>query len=472
MSILANSPSTPITSRTELVDYFISGEKTKENWLIGCEHEKFAYRLSNLKPVAYDEPAGLRDFMTAMKEFGWQPIMESENIIGLSRGHASITFEPGGQIELAGSPLRSLHETSAETDQHLLEACAVADIFGIGFLGLGFHPTARREDIPWVPKGRYEIMRNYMPKRGTMGLDMMLRTCTVQVNLDFSDEADMVNKFRTSLALQPIATALFASSPFVEGQPSGFNSYRMHVWNHTDNDRSGGIPFAFEDGFGYERYTDYALDVPMYFVYRNGQYINCAGQSFRDFLQGKLPALPGELPTLNDWANHLTTLFPDVRLNKILEMRGADCGSAEMLLALPSFWVGILYDKTALDGAWQIVKNWTAEDHAKLHIDVPRLGLKAEIQGIQVSEIAHQAVTLAQQGLRRRAIRLHGGADETRYLDILFNLTESQENVADQLLAQQKHVPGFSMEKLFEMCRLQPPPDSNELQTANFGEAP
>ena len=469
MSVLANTQSTPVTSRKQLVDFFASGEKPKTEWLIGCEHEKFAYRLSTLKPISYDEPNGSRDFLTAMQEFGWKPVTENENIIGLSRGRTAISFEPGGQIELAGAPLGNLHETSAETDQHLLEACAIGDVLGIGFLGMGFHPTARREDISWVPKDRYKIMREYMPKKGTLGLDMMLRTSTVQVNLDFSDEADMVSKFRTSLALQPIATALFASSPFTEGQINGYNSYRMHVWNHTDPDRSGGIPFVFEEGFGYERYTDYALDVPMYFVYRDGHYIDCAGQSFRDFMQGKLPALPGEVPTLNDWANHLTTIFPNVRLKNILEMRGADCGSAEMLLALPSFWVGILYDKTALDGAWQLVKDWTAEDHAKLILDVPRLGLKADIRGTPVSEIAHKAVTLAQQGLRRRAIRLHHGADESRYLDTLFTITESGENFSDQLLMQQKHFADFSMEKIFEMCRLQPPPDNQSLESANFG---
>ena len=459
MSVLSNSASIPLTNRNQLIEYLVSGEKQKSDWLIGCEHEKFPYRLSTLNPVSYEEPAGLRDFMIAMQEFGWLPVMEGENIIGLSRGYAAISFEPGGQIELAGAPLKTLHETSAETDQHLLEACAVGDVLGIGFLGIGFHPTARCEDISWVPKGRYRIMREYMPKRGTMGLDMMLRTCTVQVNLDFANEADMVNKYRTSLALQPIATALFASSPFTEGLPNSFNSYRMHIWSDTDNDRSGGVPFVFEDGFGYERYVDYALDVPMYFVYRDGTYIDCSGQSFRDFLQGKLPALPGEVPTLNDWANHLTTLFPDVRLKKILEMRGADCGSAEMLLALPSFWVGILYDSTALGAAWDMVKNWTTEDHAKLRVDVARIGLRAEVRGISVQELAHQSVTLAQQGLRRRAIRLHHGADETRYLDTLFNITESGENVADQLMMQLRHMPDFSMQKMFDMCRLTPPPD-------------
>jgi glutamate--cysteine ligase len=459
MSVLLSDSSEPITSRDQLVNYFSRAGKPKTNWRIGCEHEKFAYRLSTLKPVSYDEPNGLRDFLTRMGDFGWKPVMEGDHIIGLSRGYAAISMEPGGQIELAGAPLATLHETSSENDQHLVEVNQIGEAMDIGFLGMGFHPTAKREDIPWVPKERYRIMRQYMPKRGKLGHDMMLRTCTVQVNLDFADEADMVKKYRTSLALQPIATALFASSPFTEGKANDFNSYRMHIWTDTDPDRCGAPEFVYEDGFGFERYTDYALDVPMYFVYRNGQYIDCAGQSFRDFLEGKLPALPKELPTLGDWANHLTTLFPDVRLKKILEMRGADTGDAEMLLALPSFWTGILYDSTACDGAWSLAKNWTAEERQKLRADVPRLGFKAEIGGRKVVDITHDLITLAQQGLRRRAQRLHGGADETRYLDILFNLTESQQNRSDQLLMQMQHFENFTMQKVFDMCRLQAPPE-------------
>ena len=462
MSVLLHESDQPITSRKQLVDYFSEAVKPKEEWLIGCEHEKFPYRLSTLKPVSYEEPNGLRDFLNAMKDYGWAAINEGDHIIGLSRGRSAITFEPGGQVELAGAPLLNLHETSAEIDQHLLEVNEIASKLDIGFLGIGFHPTARREDISWVPKERYRIMRDYMKKVGTMGHDMMLRTCTTQVNLDYADEADMIQKFRVGLALQPIATALFASSPFKEGKPNGYASYRMHVWDDTDNARCGPIPFVFEEGFGYERYIDYALNVPMYFVYRDGHYIDCSGQSFKDFLLGKLPAYPGELPTISDWANHLTTLFPDVRLKKVLEMRGGDSGTSEMLLALPSFWVGLLYDGPTLDEASQMIKDWSLEDRKNLRADAARLGFKAHIRGQSVREVAQQTITLAKQGLRRRMNRLHGGADETRYLDILFNFTESGQSRSDQLLMQTTHYENFGMKEVFESCRLLPPPEQKQ----------
>jgi len=519
MSILLNGSHETITHRDQLVAYFASGEKPKAKWRIGVEHEKFPYRLATLTPPSYDEAQGLRDVMQGMQAYGWQPIMEGAHIIGLTRGQAAITFEPGGQIELAGAPLATLHETAAELEQHLQEVCAVADKLGIGFLGLGFHPTATREAIPWVPKGRYAIMRQYMPKVGGHGLDMMLRTCTVQVNLDFADEADMRQKFRVALAVQPVVTALFASSPFTESKPNGFNSYRMQMWQDTDNARSGAPEFVYESGFGYERYTDYALDVPMYFVYRDGQYIDCAGQSFRDFMAGKLPALMGEQPTMTDWANHLTTLFPDVRLKKIVEMRGADAGNAAMLQALPSIWVGLMYDQTALDGAGALVKGWSAADRAKLRTDVLRHGLRAEIGGRSLLDVARDLVTLSQQGLRRRAVRstsgaiespspwggvrggvagqdnpalsniaLNGGhhpapspsprggglhrvggnlpstsyqqsfnseADETRYLEPLFDIIMAWENRADELL-KQFGAGAFDAAGFFNACRLLP----------------
>lgn len=458
MSVLANVSHTVITDRNQLVAYFAEAVKPKSEWLIGCEHEKFPYRLSTLKPVSYEEPNGIRDLLTGLQEFGWRPVMEGDHIIGLSRGRAGISLEPGGQFELAGAPFPNLHEIAAEIDQHLVEVCEIGNQLDIGFLGMGFHPTARRDDISLMPKDRYRIQADEMPKRGSKALDMMKRTCTVQVNFDCADEADMVKKYRVSLALQPIATALFASSPFTEGKPNGYASYRMHVWEDVDPARCGQVPFVFEDGFGYERYTDYALDVPMQFIYREGRYINCYGQSFRDFMAGKLPALPGELPTMVDWANHLTTMFPDVRLKRVLEMRGADTGSAEMLLALPSFWTGLLYDSTALDAAWDLVKSWTAEERQQLRIDAARLGLNARMRDFQLSNLAHVVVVMAQHGLRRRAQRLHGGADESRYLDILFNLTESAQSRSDDLLMQYKHVEDFNAQKLFDMCRLLPPP--------------
>lgn len=463
MSVLLHESNQPLTSHRQLVEYFSSAAKPKEEWLIGCEHEKFAYHLSNLKPVSYGEPNGLRDFLLAMQDnFGWKPVMEGDHIIGLTRAGANVSFEPGGQVELSGAPLQNLHETSAEIDQHMVEINEVGKKLGIGFLGIGFHPTARREDIQLVPKARYEIQKKNMPIKGPMALDMMLRTCTVQVNLDFSDEADMIKKFRTSLALQPIATALFASSPFTEGKLNGFNSYRMHVWENMDPDRSGIIPFVFENGFGFERYADYALNVPMQFIYRDEHYIDCYGQSFRAFMDGKLPALPGELPTINDWANHLTTIFPDVRLKKILEMRGADAGSNEMLLALPAFWTGIMYDTAALDAAAELVKDWSAEERAQLRKDVARRGFHAEMRGRSVRDLCNDALLISQQGLRRRAIRLHGGADESRYIDILFDYLDSNQNRSDLLIMHQEHYKDFTMQKLFDMSRLLPPPDLRE----------
>ncbi|HIJ63809.1 MAG TPA: glutamate--cysteine ligase, partial [Rhodospirillaceae bacterium] len=349
MSAPAQPSGEPLTSKQELVDHLAEGCKPPELWRIGTEHEKFAFRLDDLRPLPYDGDHGIRAVLDGMRRFGWQPVQEGENVIALVKGSASVTLEPGGQLELSGAPLETVHETCAEVDEHLTEVKTVASELGVAFLGLGFNPKWRREDIPWMPKGRYAIMRRYMPTRGGLGLDMMLRTCTVQVNLDFLSEADMVRKFRTSLALQPVATALWANSPFIEGRPSGYLSYRSHIWTDTDPDRTGMMGFVFEDGMGFERYVDYALGVPMYFVYRDGRYIDVAGASFRDFMAGRLDALPGERPTPGDWADHLTTIFPEVRLKRFLEMRGADGGPWRRLCALPAFWVGLLYDGTALD---------------------------------------------------------------------------------------------------------------------------
>jgi glutamate--cysteine ligase len=338
-------------------------------------------------------------------------------------------------LELSGAPLETLHQTCVEVTTHRRQIKEIAEGLGVGLLGLGFHPTATREDIHWMPKGRYRIMRAYMPKVGTMGLDMMLRTCTVQVNLDFDTEADMVAKMRLSGALQPLATALFANSPFTEGKPNGFLSKRMHVWEDVDNDRSGMPEFVFEDGFGYERWVDYLLDVPMYFVYRDGAYIDASGQSFRDFMTGSLAALPGELPTVGDWADHMSTAFPDVRLKKYLEMRGADGGPWSRLCALPAFWVGLLYDRVALDQAWQVVADWTAEDRARLRLDVPRLGLKAVVRGRSLQDVAKDILDIAHKGLARRNRLNQAGDNETGFLEPLHEIAASGVTAADELLA-------------------------------------
>lgn len=455
MSMLDFDDPTPLENRRQLVEYFIAAAKPKTEWLIGTEHEKFPFRLSTLKPVQYGESKGIKDLLQVLKIYGWQDVLEEEKIIGLKRGGAKISLEPGGQVELSGAPVKNLHETSAEIDQHLEELREVSQLLDIGFLGIGFHPLAHRGDFDWgVPKARYRIMRDYMAKRGKLGHDMMLRSCTVQVNLDYANEADMVRKMRVATALQPIATALFAASPFTEGQPNGFQSWRMRVWQDTDSDRCGMPDFVFEDGYGFERYVDYALDVPMYFVAREGRFIDVAGQSFRDFMQGRLPSLPGEIPIMSDWHNHLTTLFPDVRLKQFLEMRGADCGAAESILALPSFWTGLLYDDTACEAAWALVKDWTPEDRAFLHREAPRLGLKLEFRGASLADLAHEVIKLAQQGLRRRAIRLHGTADETRYLDGLFIMTETGLSYAEELLMRLEHQWDRDINQVFVDCRL------------------
>ena len=361
MSAPPQTKGAPITDRRQLIEYLEAGCKPKAEWRVGTEHEKFGYTHDDLRPLPYDGERGIRALLEGLAaQFNWQIVTENELPIALQRGGASVTLEPGGQVELSGAPVKTLHETCCEVHEHLDQVRAVAAPLGIGMLGLGFQPKWRREDIPWMPKGRYRIMGSYMPTKGRLGLDMMLRTCTIQTNLDFSSEADMVQKFRVGLAWQPVATALFANSPFTDGRPNGFLSYRSHVWTDTDPDRSGILPFVFEAGMGFERYVDHALDVPMYFVYRDGKYIDAAGQSFRDFLKGRLPALPGELPTITDWSDHLTTLFPEVRLKRYLEMRGTDGGPWRSLCALPALWVGVLYHQATLDAAWHRVKDWTS----------------------------------------------------------------------------------------------------------------
>ena len=351
-----------VESRDQLAVPMIKGEKPKDRWRIGTEHEKFVYRTADHRAPSYDEPGGIHDLLMALTRFGWEPVIEGGKVIALAGSDGTVSLEPAGQLELSGAPLENLHQTCAETGRHLKQVKEVGAELGLGFLGLGMWPDKTRAELPIMPKGRYKIMLDHMPRVGSMGLDMMLRTCTVQTNLDYSSEADMVQKFRVSLALQPLATALFASSPFTEGKPNGFMSYRSHIWTDTDPARTGMLPFVFEDGFGYERYVDYMLDVPMYLVFRDGKYIDAAGQSFRDFLKGELPALPGEKPRLSDWNDHLSTAFPEVRLKSFLEMRGADGGPWNRICALPALWVGLLYDQGALDAAWDLVKGWSIEE--------------------------------------------------------------------------------------------------------------
>ncbi|WP_029558402.1 glutamate--cysteine ligase [Xanthobacter sp. 91] len=428
---------TPISDRGELVAWMEEGAKPERSFRIGTEHEKIPFTMGRHEPVPYEGPKGIRKLLEGMRSLlGWEPIMEGETIIGLAdvTGGGAISLEPGGQFELSGAPLRTIHETCSELNAHLAQVREVATPLGIGFLAIGMSPKWSRSETPVMPKGRYKIMSNYMPKVGTLGLDMMFRTCTVQVNLDFSSEADMVKKMRVGLALQPVATALFANSPFTEGKPNGFLSFRSEIWRDTDNARSGMLPFAFEEGFGFERYVDYALDVPMYFVKRGDHYIDVAGSSFRDLLAGRNPLLPGETATLSDWINHLSTIFPEVRLKRFLEMRGADAGPSINLCALPAFWVGLLYDQQSLDAAWDLVKDWTAEERQTLRDDVPRLALKAEIRGRALRDVAKDVLKLSQAGLKRRGFHDRLGRDETRFLEPLEQTLLSGRVPAEELL--------------------------------------
>ena len=429
----SNSPL--IESRDQLIASFAKGEKPIANWRIGTEHEKFVYALSDHHAPSYDEPGGIRDLLAALEAYGWKPVIENGNVIALSGTDGSVSLEPAGQFELSGAPLDNLHETCAETGRHLQQVKAIGEKFGIGFLGLGMWPDKTRAELPIMPKGRYKIMLDHMPRVGTMGLDMMLRTCTIQVNLDYASEADMVKKFRVGLALQPLATALFANSPFLEGKPNGYLSYRSHIWSDTDPARTGMLPFVFEDGFGYERYADYALDVPMYFVYRDGQYIDAAGHSFRDFLEGKLSVLPGETPTLDDWTDHLSTAFPEVRLKTFLEMRGADGGPWSRICALPALWVGLLYDNGALDAAWDLVKDWSMEDREALRSAVPKLALDAPLPGGgKLRDIAGEVLNIASAGLSTRNRLDSSGSNETGFLDPLREVVRSGKVPAEVLL--------------------------------------
>jgi len=424
-----------ITHRDQLAAPMAKGEKPASAWRIGTEHEKFVYARSDHHAPSYTEKGGIRDILLALEGYGWEPIMEGDNVIAMKGADGAISLEPAGQLELSGAPLENLHQTCAESARHVAQVKAIGEHTGTSFLGLGMWPDKTRAELPIMPKGRYAIMLRHMPRVGSMGLDMMLRTCTIQTNLDYASEADMRQKFRVSLALQPLATALFANSPFTEGKPNGFLSYRSHIWSDTDPARTGMLPFVFEDGFGYERYVDYMLNVPMYFVYRDGKYIDAAGQSFRDFMAGKLPALPGEFPRESDWVDHLSTAFPEVRLKSFLEMRGADGGPTAKICALPALWVGLLYNQTALDAAWDLVKGWDMEGREALRAAVPKLALDAPLPGGgKLKDIASEVLDIAHAGLAARA-RLNAiGDDETGYLAPLRDIVASGKVPAQRLL--------------------------------------
>jgi glutamate--cysteine ligase len=424
-----------IQSRADLVAHIASGAKPRVDWHIGTEHEKFVYSLKDRKPLPYLGRPGIRALLEGMQRFGWRPVMEGENIIGLTQDDgAALSLEPGGQFELSGAQLKNVHETCAEVNTHRHQVREVCAEIGAGCLGLGFAPTWTLAEMPVMPKGRYGIMRAYMPKVGGYGLEMMFRTCTVQGNFDFSSEADMTKKFRVGLALQPVVTALFSNSPFREGIANGFLSYRSQIWTDVDTARSGMLPFVFEDGFGFERYVDYALDVPMYFVYRDGRYIDVSGKSFRDFLARKIPEVAHITPMMSDWADHLTTIFPEVRLKKYLEVRGADGGYWRRICGLPALWAGLFYDQTALDAAWDMVKDWTAEERQAMRSAVPVLALKAPFRGTNVLSLARRMLEIAGHGLQARATEF-GIPNEKCFLEPLQEMVDRGRTRAEELLA-------------------------------------
>ncbi len=439
----------PIESLDQLAAYMESGCKPPADWRIGTEHEKFGWIDNGAAPLPYDGPASVKAVLEGLRDrFGWQPVLEQGALIGLSRNGANVSLEPGGQLELSGAPLTDVHAVAAELDQHLAEVAQIAGPLGIGFSGLGAAPIWRHEDMPVMPKGRYRLMTEYMGRVGTHGTQMMYRTCTVQVNLDYASEADMVKKLRVALALQPVATALFASSPFFEGKPNGHRSWRSRIWRSLDDSRTGMLPFAFESGMGFQAYVDWVLDVPMYFVYRDGQYIDARGQSFRDFLNGKLPALPGEKPTLSDWADHMTTVFPEARVKKYIEMRGADCGDRAHIIALPAFWVGLMYDQTALDAAWDLVKGFDAETREGLRVAASVSALAGEAGGVKLMDLARAAVGLSHAGLAAR------GLGEERWLAPLVESLDRGEVQADRYLKALKGEWGGDLGRIYAATQL------------------
>ena len=426
-----------IESYGQLAEYLSAGCKSIKDWKIGTEHEKFGFVNDNFLPLPYDGQCSIKAMLEGLRDkYNWSEILEENNIIGLTKDGANVSLEPGGQLELSGAPLDSIHETCDEVNQHLKEVKSIADDLGASFFGLGAAPEWSHEDMPMMPKGRYKLMTDYMGRVGTHGTQMMYRTCTVQVNLDFSSEQDMIKKMRVGLALQPIATALFANSPFFEGKLVNHKSWRSRIWRDLDEDRTGMLPFVFEEGFGFEAWTEYVLDVPMYFVYRDGKYIDALGQSFRDFLNGKLPALPGERPKISDWADHLTTVFPEARVKQFIEMRGADGGPWRKLCALPAFWVGLMYDQNSLDSAWDICKNWDANTRDEMRIAASEEGIAADTNGLSLLDLARELIDISRAGLKNRARPGNGGLvpDECHFLNAIEEVIETGKSPACELI--------------------------------------
>lgn len=455
MSSPAAVDATCVESKQQLIDYIASGEKPPEDWRIGTEHEKFLYDAKTLRRLPYAGETSVEALLKALVGPNWEPIEEKGKVIALKgTDGGSVTLEPGGQFELSGAALENIHQTCDEVHTHLDQVVRACEQIGAGTVGLGFDPMWARADIEWMPKGRYKIMREYMPKKGTMGIDMMKRTCTVQVNLDYRSEPDMIEKMRIALALQPAATALFANSPFTEGKPNGFLSYRSHCWTDTDPDRCGMLPFVFEDGFGYERWVDYILDVPMYFVYRDGVYHDVSGKSFRDFMAGRLEGFEGELPTMTDWSDHMTTAFPEVRLKKFIEMRGADGGPWGNLCALPALWVGLLYDEQAQSEAAALIGDMTIEEISAMRDAVPKHALNAPFRDGTVRDVAADMLRICRGGLKRRVnLSPRSGNDEQHYIDPLDSIVESGKTFAEDLLEAYTTRWNGAIEPIFEECK-------------------
>jgi glutamate--cysteine ligase len=442
----------PIEHHDQLAQYLADGCKPKADWRIGTEHEKFGYCKDTHKPLPFSGERSIEAVLGGLRDrYGWAPVTEGGFLIGLEKDGANVSLEPGGALELSGAPVETIHQTCDEVNVHLAEVKSIADEIGVGFIGLGAAPAWSHDEMPLMPKGRYKLMDAYMDKVGTSGKMMMRRTCTVQVNLDFSSEPDMIKKMRVAIALQPVATALFANSPFFDGKPNGHKSWRARIWRHLDDARTGMLPFVFDEDFGFERYVEYMLDVPMYFVYRDGKYVDALGQSFRDFLKGQLPALPGETPTLSDWADHLTTAFPEARLKQFIEMRGADGGPWRRLCALPAFWVGLTYDQEALDAAYDLCKDWDTETREQWRVAASVDGLQAKVGGQSMHDIARECINIAELGLKNRAMPGAGGMvpDETHFLNALKDSVETGKTPADELLEQYHGAWGGDLSKIY-----------------------
>tara|TARA_Y100001934_G_C12280619_1_gene739712 strand:+ start:39 stop:1391 length:1353 start_codon:yes stop_codon:yes gene_type:complete len=445
-----------IESKSQLISNLSIGEKNSTDYRIGTEHEKFVFNLQSKKPIHYDEENGISSLLTKLKDFGWEPINEDDRVIALSRknanGGGSITLEPAGQFELSGEMFVSVHETYNELVEHKAQISKIGKTMGIDFLALGFAANWSREDMPVMPKSRYEVMRNYMPKVGNHGLDMMLRSSTAQVNLDFSSEKDMINKLKLSFLLQPVATALFANSPFSDGSLNGYKSIRSEYWKDTDPDRTGILTFVFDNSMSYERYVDYALDVPMYFISRKGKYIDLAGKSFRDFMMKKIDAVRNYDASIDDWELHLTTIFPEARLKNYIEMRGADAGNIDHICALSAFWVGLIYDTKALDEALELTKGITKDELVELRNKVPLEGLDCSVGKHDVYRLASEAIDISKNGLKRRNKLNTENNDESIYLKYLEEIIFRKESPADKLARKFNSDWNKNIEKVFENC--------------------